>query len=59
MREEAIVKQRVPGALAVAQPVAGALVADIMGKVDRMVLASPTMPTTAPVAPVLVPANAP
>ena len=62
LREVAIVQQRAPGALAVAQPVAGALVADIMGKVDRMVLASPTIPTTAPVAPtkpVLVSANVP
>ncbi len=44
-KEVALVKTRIPGMLAVAAPVEGALVAAIMGKIDQMVVASPTIPT--------------
>lgn len=49
-REAALVAQRVPGAVATLQPVAADLVADIMGKVDAAVVASPTIPAPPPAA---------
>ena len=44
VREVGLVQQRVPAMLAVAEPLAGALVASLMAKVDAQVVASPTIP---------------
>jgi hypothetical protein len=46
VREVGLVQARVPAMLTAAQPVAGALVASLMSKVDAMVVASPTLPST-------------
>jgi hypothetical protein len=45
-REVGLVAQRVPGAVAVLEPAAGAMVASMMGKVDAAVVASPTIPSS-------------
>ena len=47
-REVGLVKQRVPEMLAIAPPIAGALVANLMAKVDALVVASPSLPLPPP-----------
>jgi len=49
-REVSLLQARIPGMIAVAAPVAGALVASMMAKVDAQMVASPT-PLAAQVSP--------
>jgi hypothetical protein len=43
-REVGLAEQRAPAMVAIVNPIPGALVANLMGKVDALVVASPSLP---------------
>ena len=49
--ELAVIEPRVASSIAVAAPIAGALVASMIGKLDAMMVAKPLLPVPAPVQP--------